>query len=121
MSRKTAAAPVRAAEPRRERPAEPSGSIIAAVRPYVSIDQLAALTPWTAQAIRTMMTRGVFKLGVHYFKPQGPGGRPIFQWRAVEAYIEGRGAKVRGNVIELADGRSIDIDEATRQAAKLLG
>jgi hypothetical protein len=94
------------------------------MREYLYIEQLAELTPWTPQAIRTMMARGVFKRGVHYFKPHGPLSRPIFSWAAVMEYIrseetlndEGESAMVR-----LANGAVIDLDEATAKAHRLLG
>ena len=84
-------------------------------RPYLYIEQLAACTPWSADAIRTMMARGTFKLGVHYFKPHGRSGRPIFSWDAVVKYIEGAdGAPQAGDMIPLADGTVIDLNEAWR-------
>ncbi len=54
-------------------------------KPYVSIAELAALTPWTEQAIRTMISRGVLHEGEHYFHV---GRRPVFKWEAVVAFIE---------------------------------
>src|SRR6266404_5205504 len=54
-------------------------------KPYVSIAELAALTPWTAQAIRTMISRGILRDGEHYFHV---GRRPVFKWEAVVAFIE---------------------------------
>lgn len=70
-------------------PAEPSRSAApsAPVKPYLSIAELAALTPWTEQAIRTMISRGVLREGEHYFHV---GRRPVFKWEAVVAFIEQR-------------------------------
>ena len=90
------------------------------VREYLYIDQLAERTPWTPDAIRTMIARGVFKLGVHYYKPHGPGSRPIFSWRAVKSYIEGTAPQSENDAIRLADGTVIDLDQATKQATRLL-
>jgi len=91
------------------------------VREYLYIDQLAELTPWSADAIRTLIARGVFKEGTHYYKPHGPGSRPIFSWRAVVNYIEGPDSPSdRKSAIRLADGAVIDLDQATEQAARLL-
>jgi hypothetical protein len=91
-------------------------------RPYLYIEQLATCTPWSADAIRTMMARGTFKLGVHYFKPHGPNGRPIFSWEAIVRYIEGSDvAAPAGDSIPLADGSVIDLNEATSKAHRLLG
>ena len=94
------------------------------MRPYLYIEQLAACTPWSPDAIRTMMARGAFRLGVHYFKPHGPNGRPIFSWDAIVRYIEGDTSELRSedaNAIRLADGRVIDLDEATTKAQRLRG
>ena len=91
-------------------------------RPYLYIEQLAACTPWSTDAIRTMIARGIFKLGVHYFKPHGPNGRPIFSWDAIVRYIEGDEATAQtGNGIPLADGTVVDLDEATAKAQRLRG
>ena len=91
-------------------------------RPYLYIEQLAACTPWSTDAIRTMMARGIFKLGVHYFKPHGPNGRPIFSWDAIVRYIEGdEVAAAAGDRIPLADGTVVDLDEATTKAYRLRG
>jgi hypothetical protein len=49
---------------------------------YLSIRQLAGRIPYSEGAIRNMMSRGVFRLGVHYTKPNG--GRPVFHWPAVQ-------------------------------------
>ncbi|MCK6553887.1 hypothetical protein L6Q96_04790 [Candidatus Binatia bacterium] len=92
------------------------------MRQYLYIEQLAACTPWTPDAIRTMMARGAFKLGVHYFKPHGPGGRPIFSWDAVVRYIHGDDERPAGDeVIPLADGTVIDLNEAATKAHRLRG
>ncbi len=83
-----------------------------AVREYLYIEQLAELTPWSADAIRTMMARGKFQRGVHYFK-HGEGSRPIFSWKAVVEYIEREGqSAVTGDVVRLANGAVVDVDEA---------
>ncbi len=90
-------------------------------REYLSIEQLAELTPWTPSAIRTMMTRGVFRLGVHFFKPFGTNSHPIFCWSAVERLIrEGTGAFQSGETITLAGGKVVDLDEAAANISKLL-
>jgi hypothetical protein len=56
-------------------------------KPYLSIADLTTVTPWTDQAIRTMIARGVFREGRHFFRV---GRRPVFKWEAVVAFIEGR-------------------------------
>ena len=59
-------------------------------KPYLSISELSSLTPWTEQAIRTMISKGTFRAGSHYFHV---GRRPIFKWSAVVAFIEGHGVE----------------------------
>jgi len=59
----------------------------AQVKPYMHVEELARVTPWSEVAIRTMMTRGLFREGQHYFKV---GRRPVFKWAAVVAFIENR-------------------------------
>jgi len=54
-------------------------------KPYLSISELAQLTPWTDQAIRTMISRGVFREREHFFYV---GRRPVFKWAAVVGFIE---------------------------------
>lgn len=96
--------------------------LMAADRRYLYIEQLARRTPWSANAIRLMMARGAFKLGVHYFKPRGASGRPIFSWEAIVKYIEeGGDGEETGDAITLADGTVIDLDEATKKAHRLRG
>jgi hypothetical protein len=56
-------------------------------KPYLSIRDLAACTPWTEQAIRTMMSKGIFCEGEHFFHV---GRKPIFKWEAIVFFIEQR-------------------------------
>lgn len=92
------------------------------MREYLYIEQLAERTPWSAKAIRNMITRGQLKLGVHFFKPQGPSARPIFSWEAIVKYIEeGGDGEEKGDAITLADGTVIDLDEATKKTHRLRG
>ena len=56
-----------------------------ALNPYLSIAELAQLTPWTDQTIRTMISRGVFREGQLFFYV---GRRPIFKWAAIVGFIE---------------------------------
>ena len=91
------------------------------VRAYLHIDQLAELTPWTPAAIRTMMARGVFKLGVHYFKPHGPRSRPVFRWAAIVELIEGGtgGGEATRETIALANGRIVNLNGAAKNIPRL--
>lgn len=69
-----------------------------------------------------MIARGTFKEGVHYFRPSGRGGRPIFSWSAVVKYIQGETMSAASDgSIPLADGGSVNLDEAAKEARRLLG
>jgi hypothetical protein len=57
-------------------------------RAYLNAEQLAAVTPWSVDAIEKMVRRGVLKRGVHYFQPQGRGTKLIFKWAAICEFIE---------------------------------
>lgn len=91
---------------------------VANAKPYLSVCELAKLTPWTEQAIRSMIARGVFRRGLHYFQPGGRRGQLVFRWDAVVRYIEGEPGP---DGIPLADGTVIDLEEAQKQARRLLG
>ena len=56
-------------------------------KPYVSIRELSLLTPWTEQAIRTMMAKSILREGEHFFHV---GRRPVFKWEAIVQFIEQR-------------------------------
>lgn len=80
-------------------------------REYLSVAQLAELTPWSPQAIRTLVSRGRLRQGEHYFKPLGT--RLIFKWSAIQQFIEGTNscATTEGRIF-LANGAEIDLGEA---------
>lgn len=59
-------------------------------KPYLSIRELSTLTPWTEQAIRTMMAKTILREGVHFFHV---GRRPVFKWEAIVQFIEHRDAR----------------------------
>jgi hypothetical protein len=82
-------------------------------RLYLYTDQLAELTPWSADRIRHMIKDGTFIEGVHYFRPGGR--RPVFKWQAVEQYIEGG----NGQIIRQHEDTEV-IDDEARQARALL-
>jgi len=51
----------------------PPDQTVAQPKPYVSIRELSALTPWTEQAIRTMMAKGILRESEHFFmSDEGP-------------------------------------------------
>jgi hypothetical protein len=55
------------------------------LKPYLSIAELAQLTPRTDQAIRTMISRGVFQEGQHFFYVGSASG---LQMAAIVGFIE---------------------------------
>jgi hypothetical protein len=66
-----------------------SNQIPAQPKPYVSTRELSALTPWTEQAIRTMISKGILRESEHFFHV---GRRPVFKWEAIVGFIEHREA-----------------------------
>ncbi len=63
--------------------------------PYLSVEELASVTPWTEDAIRSMIKRGDFVDGEHFFRV---GRRVFFKWSAVVDMIEHRSPKPLGTV-----------------------
>lgn len=55
------------------------------LKPYVSIAELSRLTPWSENAIRTMMSRGIFREGYHYFHVRR---RAVFKWVNLVEFIQ---------------------------------
>ena len=55
---------------------------------YLSIGEVAALIRKTPKTVRNMMSRGVFRDAVHYFRPRG--STPLFKRDAVIQWVEGR-------------------------------
>jgi hypothetical protein len=100
------------------------------VRPYLSTEQLCAITPWTPDALDKLVRRGMLKRGVHYFQPLGRRSRLIFKWSAIVELIEGfppPHAEVA--VIDAAHAsrprlapvkRAIDVEKATTNLQRLL-
>lgn len=94
------------------------------MRAYLSAEQLAEVTPWTPDAIRRMVTRGMLQRGVHYFQPGGKGTQLIYKWSAIVALIEQDTAPppVATPVLDLrgADPGGLDVDGATHAILRLL-
>jgi hypothetical protein len=93
-----------------------------APKPYLHREGLAALTPWSVEAIDTMVKRGMLRAGVHYFQLQRRG-RLIFKWAAIVALIE-RGAgdpTSAGSQHGNENGKVIDVEEATERLRRLHG
>jgi len=51
---------------------------------YLTIPQLSSHIRYSPQSIRNMMSRGVFRLGVHYVKPRR---RVLFKWSTIVAWL----------------------------------
>lgn len=52
---------------------------------YLSVEQLSKRIPYSPGSIRNMISKGIFRLGEHYEKPNG--GRPVFLWSKVQEWI----------------------------------
>jgi hypothetical protein len=95
----------------------------AVLREYMSATQLAARTPWSVEAIRRMVSRGVLKRGVHFFQPLGPRSQLLFKWSAIVALIE-RGVEVEAAAalrLRPRHGGPDEIAAATAALDRLLG
>lgn len=99
----------------------------ASVPPYLSAEQLAAVTPWTVDAIEKMIDRGMLVKNVHFFQPFGRRSQRIFKWAAIEALIEGGAAPAEGaRMVEQTPAPApaigtIDVEKATTELQRLLG
>jgi hypothetical protein len=91
-------------------------------REYLSVEQLAAITPWSEEAIRRMVSRGVLKKGVHYFQPLGARSRLVFKWSAIVQLIEGAPEAQHLAAAKNADagGGELDVEGATAELYRLL-
>jgi len=66
---------------------------------YLTIAEVAAFCKVKPDTIKDRMKRGVYQLGVHFFRPNG--SRPRFKKSALIAWLEGDEVKPQANVIEL--------------------
>jgi hypothetical protein len=100
------------------------------IPPYLSTEQLTALTPWSVDAIQKLIARGVLVCGVHFFQPGGRRSQRIFKWDKIVELIEGRadtsqsqsmvnGIHANGNV-DPKTTRAIDVEKATTELRRLL-
>ena len=90
----------------------------ASVRPYLSAEQLAAVTPWSVNGIWKMVGRGVLKRDVHYFRPLGRRREIVFKWTAIVALIEG----AQSTEPEQSEARKgMDVQQAAKELERLLG
>lgn len=74
---------------------------------YLTIAEAASLLRIDQQTMRNKISLGIFREGVHFFRPRG--SRPLFKRQALEDYVEGREAQPAGMVMaagyELGSGR----------------
>lgn len=82
-------------------------------RQFLYVEQLAEVSPWSPAAIHDMVDRGVFVKGVHFFQPDGPKTRLIFEWEKVVEYIKTERQAPAAEQI-------IDVKEAQETVAGLL-
>jgi len=96
-------------------------------KPYLSSEELAQRTPWSADAIEKMIGRGVLVRGVHFFQLGGRRSRLIFKWDAIVGLIEGRRIRTKPtDMIETEDRQGagvkqgLNVEEATTELQRLL-
>jgi len=93
----------------------------AAIREYLSAEQLAEVTPWSVDGIEKMVRRGVLKRNVHYFQPFGRRTQLVFKWSAIVILIEGDHTKGDDTHREHVVGRGqIDVEKAKAGLGRLL-
>ena len=61
-------------------------------KPYLSMDELADLTPWSKDAIKKLMKRETLQRGRHWFHF---GRRIVFKWSEIVSLIENEGREDR--------------------------
>ena len=66
---------------------------------YLTISETAELCRVKPDTIKDRMRRGVYKLGLHYFRPAG--SRPRFKKSAVIAWLEGTDVEAEDKKPEL--------------------
>ena len=70
---------------------------------YVTISEVATRLKVKPKTIRNKMASGVFRQGVHYFRPKGFGTR--FKWSTIVAWLEQEEAgKPEEDAIPMARG-----------------
>lgn len=59
---------------------------------YLTTQEVATRLKLSPKSIRNKMSQGIFREGVHYFRPKGMA--PRFKWSAIQAYIECKEIKI---------------------------
>jgi hypothetical protein len=88
------------------------------VRPYLSAEQLATVTPWSVNAIWKMVGRGMLRRNVHYFRPLGRRREIVFKWSAIVALIEG---SEQTEAEQPGTRKGMDVQQAAHDLERLLG
>jgi hypothetical protein len=89
------------------------------VEEYLTIAELAHRLKIKPKTVQNKMASGVFRQGVHYFRPPGMG--PRFKWSAVVSWVEHRHehAECRGSTTaQYGKLKSRGIDIADELAVK---
>jgi hypothetical protein len=81
---------------------------------YLTIAEVAAQLKVSPKRVRNLMCAGVFKQGIHFFRPAGLGAR--FKQSALTQYIEGNQKPKDSNLIELKKGSVLRIPSTERIA-----
>jgi hypothetical protein len=90
-------------------------------REYLNAEQLAAITPWSEQAIHRMVSRGVLRQGVHFFQPFGTRSQLVFKWRAIVNLIEGSNGAAPPRAEPPREKGGLDVEAATAALQRMLG
>ena len=93
----------------------------ATVREYLYAEQVAALTPWSEDALDRLIQRGTLRAGVHFFQPTGHRGRRIFKWSALVRLIEAHDLEPAPVVRTKMRTKGLDVEKAEERLRRLLG
>ena len=74
--------------------------------PFLTLDEAAKLLKWEPETLRKKMERGVFKLGVHYYRRAGEIGVRFDRDRLIE-WVKDPNAQRRGKGIPMSRGYTL--------------
>ena len=70
---------------------------------YLTIEELGERLKLRPKTIKNKMASGIFRKGVHYFRPKGLG--PRFKWSAVVSWVEQQQTPLNGDgLVPMARG-----------------
>jgi len=85
---------------------------------YLTVKEVAARLKLKPKTIQNKMAAGIFKEGVHYFRPEG--SRAWFKWSAVVAWIEAPQEKQTQSEEDLIPmARGYNLGNHNRRTARL--